>query len=136
MQAFTAFSARLSTLGSEGAELVARTINDLFSALLGALADWDGNLLKLSGDALTVLFSGPNHAHRAVTAALELQKRMDAFQGLNTSAGVFSLRIRVGLASGDVLFAEVGSPERLELLVAGATALATTLSQSAGRPAQ
>jgi class 3 adenylate cyclase/tetratricopeptide (TPR) repeat protein len=122
LSGFTAFSARLSTLGSEGAELVARTINDLFSALLSALADWDGNLLKLSGDALTVLFSGPNHAHRAVTAALELQKRMDAFQGLDTTAGVFSLRIRIGLASGDVLFAEVGSPERLELLVAGATA--------------
>jgi len=54
LSGFTAFSARLSTLGSEGAELVARTINDLFSALLGALADWGGNLLKLSGDALTV----------------------------------------------------------------------------------
>src|SRR6266496_2378650 len=50
----------------EGAELVARTINELFSALLGTLADWGGNLLKLSGDALTVLFSGPSHARRAV----------------------------------------------------------------------
>jgi class 3 adenylate cyclase len=122
LSGFTAFSARLSTLGTEGAELVARTINDLFSALLGTLAEWDGNLLKLSGDALTVIFSGASHAHRAVTAALELQKRMDAFQELDTPAGVFSLRIRIGLASGDVLFAEVGSPERLELLVAGATA--------------
>jgi class 3 adenylate cyclase/tetratricopeptide (TPR) repeat protein len=122
LSGFTAFSAQLSTLGSEGAELVARTINDLFSALLGALTNWDGSLLKLSGDALTVLFSGPSHARRAVTAALELQKRMDAFQSLDTPAGVFSLRIRIGLSSGDVLFAEVGSPERIELLVAGATA--------------
>jgi class 3 adenylate cyclase/tetratricopeptide (TPR) repeat protein len=32
------------------------------------------------------------------------------------------LRIRIGLASGDVLLAEVGSSERVELLVAGATA--------------
>jgi class 3 adenylate cyclase/tetratricopeptide (TPR) repeat protein len=122
LSGFTAFSARLSRLESKGAELVASTINDLFSALLGTLTVWDGNLLKLSGDALTAIFSGPSHVHRAVTAALELQKRMDAFQELDTPAGIFSLRLRIGLASGDVLFAEVGSPERLELLVGGATA--------------
>jgi class 3 adenylate cyclase/tetratricopeptide (TPR) repeat protein len=122
LSGFTAFSAQLGTLGSEGAELVARTINALFSALLGTLADWDGNLLKLSGDALTALFSGPDHAHRAVTAALELQQRMDAFQSIDTPAGVFALRIRIGLAGGDVFLAEVGSPERVELLVGGATA--------------
>jgi predicted ATPase/class 3 adenylate cyclase len=122
LSGFTAFSAQLSTLGSEGAELVAGTINALFSTLLATLADWDGNLLKLSGDALTALFSGPEHAHRAIAAALELQQRMEAFKSIDTPAGVFALRIRIGLAGGDVLLTEVGSPERVELLVAGATA--------------
>src|SRR6185436_4928563 len=87
LSGFTAFSARLSTLGGEGAELVARTISALFSALIDTLAGWDGNLLKLSGDALTALFSGPQHAQRAVAAALELQERMAAFQSLATPAG-------------------------------------------------
>src|SRR5918911_3435455 len=34
LSGFTGFSARLGTLGSEGAELVARTVSDLFSTLL------------------------------------------------------------------------------------------------------
>src|SRR3712207_6746693 len=34
LSGFTAFSARLSLLGTEGAELVARTVSDLFSALI------------------------------------------------------------------------------------------------------
>lgn len=122
LSGFTAFSARLSTLGSEGAELVARTVSDLFSTLMDALAGWGGNLLKLSGDALTALFSGPDHERRAVAAAIELQSRMDAFEKLVTPAGVFTLRMRIGIASGDVLLAEVGTRERIDLLVAGATA--------------
>ena len=122
LSGFTAFSARLSTLGSEGAELVARTVSELFSALLAALSGWGGNLLKLSGDALTAMFSGPDHERRAVAAAIDLQARMDAFENLATPAGVFTLRMRIGVASGAVLLAEVGTRERIELLVAGATA--------------
>jgi class 3 adenylate cyclase/tetratricopeptide (TPR) repeat protein len=122
LSGFTAFSARLSTLGSEGAELVAHTISGLFSALIGVLASWDGSLLKLSGDALTVLFSGSSHGQRAVAAALELQACMGAFQELTTPAGTFSLQMRIGAASGDVLLAEVGTPDRIELLVGGVPA--------------
>ena len=122
LSGFTAFSAQLSTLGSEGAEIVAHTINTLFSMLIGTLAEWDGRLLKLSGDALTALFTGPGHAHRAATTALELQRRMGRFAALETPAGVFTLRIRIGLASGSVRLAQVGSAQRLELLVAGAPA--------------
>jgi class 3 adenylate cyclase/tetratricopeptide (TPR) repeat protein len=122
LSGFTAFSARLSTLGAEGAELVAGTISALFSTLMAALGDWGGHLLKLSGDALTALFSGPDHAHCAVAAALELQRRMEAFQSLVTPAGIFTLRMRIGLASGEVLLAQLGAPERVELLVAGSAA--------------
>lgn len=119
LSGFTAFSAQLSTLGSEGAEIVAHTINTLFSMLIGTLAEWDGRLLKLSGDALTALFIGSGHAHRAATTALELQRRMGEFAALETPVGVFTLRIRIGLASGSVQLAQVGSAQRLELLVAG-----------------
>lgn len=122
LSGFTAFSARLSTLGSEGAELVARTISTLFGSLIETLSAWEGSLLKLSGDALTGLFSGEGHAQRAAAAALELQRRMGAFKSLATPAGDFTLRMRIGLASGEVLLAQLGAPERVELLVAGATA--------------
>jgi len=122
LSGFTAFSARLGTLGSEGAELVARTVNALFSTLLDVLGEWGGSLLKLSGDALTALFSGPDHVRRAAAAGLELQRHMEAFQSLSTPAGVFTLSMRIGLASGNVLLVEIGSAQHVELLVAGATA--------------
>lgn len=122
LSGFTAFSARLGTLGSEGAELVARTMSALFGALFDTLGRWNGSVLKLSGDALTAIFSGPNHPRWAAAAALELQERMLAFEALETPVGPFTLRMRIGLASGAVLLTEVGTPDRIELLVAGAPA--------------
>jgi class 3 adenylate cyclase len=134
LSGFTAFSSRLSTLGSEGAELVAGTISELFSALFEVLDHWDGSLLKLSGDALTALFSEPGHERRAVAAALELQARMAAFQHLTTPAGMFALHMRIGVASGDVLLSEVGTSDRVELLVAGAAARRAAAIQGQAAP--
>jgi class 3 adenylate cyclase/predicted ATPase len=134
LSGFTAFSSRLSALGVEGAELVANTISRLFSTLFDVLDHWGGSLLKLSGDALTTLFSGPDHQRRAVAAALEIQARMDAFHNLKTPVGAFALHMRIGVASGDVLLAEVGTPDRVELLVAGQTARRAVAIQAQAAP--
>lgn len=134
LSGFTAFSARLSALGVEGAEVVADVISALFDALVGEQERRGGVLLKLSGDALTVFFSGPDHAQHAATAALAMQSHMDAFGALATPLETFTLRLRIGLASGEVVLAEVGSSERRELLVAGKTAQRAVEVQRASAP--
>lgn len=134
LSGFTAFSARLSVLGVEGAEVLAGVISELFDALVSAQERWGGVLLKLSGDALTAFFSGAGHAQCAATAALAMQAHMDAFGALSTPLGAFTLRLRIGLASGLVALAEVGSSERRELLVAGTTAQRAVEVQRASAP--
>lgn len=131
---FTSFSARLSTLGSEGAELIANTISRLFETLFEVLADWGGQVLKLSGDALTALFSNTAHAERAAAAALALQTRLEQFQSLVTPAGIFALHLRTGIASGAMLLTTVGTRERQEVLVAGAIARDVAAYQAAALP--
>ena len=134
LSGFTAFSARLSTLGVEGAEVLARVISALFDALVGEQERWNGVLLKLSGDALTAFFSGSDHAQHAASAALAMQSHMEAFGQLATPLGSFTLQLRIGLATGPVVLAEVGSSERRELLVAGTTAQRAVAMQRDSAP--
>ena len=59
---FTALSERLARKGKIGAELMRDTLNGVFIALLDTAYDYGAGLLKWGGDALLLLFDGPDHA--------------------------------------------------------------------------
>ncbi len=94
---FTALAERLSReLGQErGAEELNTQVNYTFVGLIDATDRYRGSVLRFSGDALTVWFAGPNHAARAVTAALAMQAVMSA-----VAAVLPDLRLKVGIGSG------------------------------------
>jgi class 3 adenylate cyclase/predicted ATPase len=123
LSGFTALSGQLSTLGKQGAEEISAIINHLFSTLVAEVQRYHGSLLKFGGDALTVFFDaetlGPNHATYACRAALAMQERMAEFVNLETRAGSFTLRLRIGVHAGRVFAAQVGSFEHIELVVTG-----------------
>lgn len=56
---FTSLSEALATLGPEGAEILERTIARYFDALMERIEAYHGMPIKVSGDALTVVF--PDH---------------------------------------------------------------------------
>ncbi|HET90407.1 MAG TPA: tetratricopeptide repeat protein, partial [Chloroflexi bacterium] len=116
---FTAMSEKLSLLGKEGAEEITRIINHLFTALLEVTDQHGGDLLKFGGDALLVYFGGENHVLRACLAALRMQSNMARFSETETSQGVFRLQMTIGLGTGPLFMARLGSEESMEFAVMG-----------------
>jgi predicted ATPase/class 3 adenylate cyclase len=115
---FTPMAEKLSTRGRVGAEELTDILNDVFGRLLGVAARQGGDLLKFGGDALLLLFTGPNHAKRACAAAQDMQGQLRAFRRFRTEAGMLSLTMSAGVASGPCHLYLVGASHR-ELMVTG-----------------
>jgi len=129
---FTAMADRLSAL-PDGTEKLAGLINDYFTTMLQVVAqscrevvgrgseagDPVYDLLKFGGDAMLLLFSGPDHARLAVHAAMRMQQRMaDVVQG-NRALGAASLGMHIGINSGRFLDAHVGTPRTMKKVEVG-----------------
>jgi class 3 adenylate cyclase/tetratricopeptide (TPR) repeat protein len=121
---FTAMSERLSSLGKAGAEEVTEVMNATFAELLAVAYEQGGGLLKFGGDALLLLYEGPDHAGRAARAAFEMRRTLRAIGRPRTSAGAVQLKMHAGLHSGRFQFFLVGDSHR-ELLIAGPAATRT-----------
>src|SRR5215213_5498101 len=127
---FTKLSERLARRGREGAEELVEAIGTSLSALLGVAHADGGNLLKLSGDALLLLFEGDGHLARASRSALGMRRMLRDVGRLETSAGKVTLRMSQGLHSGEFHLFLVGSSHR-ELLIAGRGSTLVTLMEKA-----
>ncbi len=108
---FTSFAAQASAR-----EVVAR-LNDLFEVVVPVIAAEGGHVDKFEGDGLMAVFGVPreypDHAERAVRAALTLNRRINDGQ----EAGPFE--IGVGLNTGMVIAGSVGGGGRLNFSVIG-----------------
>ena len=121
---FTAMSEQLSNLGKAGAEEVNDVMNATFAALLDVAYAEGGGLLKFGGDALLLLYDGPEHASRAARACFGMRRVLRKIGRPRTSAGAVQLRMHAGLHSGLFHFFLVGDEHR-ELLVSGPAATRT-----------
>ena len=65
---FTPLTERLSHAGNEGSEWLSDILRGLFAPLLTECAAWGGDVVAFGGDAMLVLYSGPEHAQRAVAS--------------------------------------------------------------------
>src|SRR6476620_5033156 len=140
LSGFTALSGTLSALGKQGAEEVSAIINNLFGALVEEIHRYRGGLLKFGGDAITAFFDSATlseqHAALASRAALAMQERMAAFAALETRAGAFQLRLRIGVHSGQVFAAQVGDAEHIEMVVTGRNINRVALAQEIADPGE
>ena len=127
---FTQMSERLARKGKVGAEEVTDVLNSSFSRLLEVAWEYGGGLLKFGGDALLLFFSRREHASRACRAAVEMRRTLREFGRLKTSAGLVSLRMSVGVHSGEFQFFLAGESHR-ELVVTGPAASQTVAMESA-----
>ncbi len=121
---FTPMSERLGRLGGRGTEELTVLLNTYFGVLISSIESYGGIVGKFGGDALTVLFRARGRpdlaAERAIACALEMQAATTRFAEVETSGGVFRLRLKVGIAVGRVLSTTVGLPDvRLEYVIAG-----------------
>ena len=129
---FTAMSERLARSGKVGGEEVTEVMNASFTRLLERAYAEGGSLLKFGGDALLLFYAGAGHAKRACLAALAMRRSLREFGRFHTSAGLVSLRMSVGIHSGQCAFFLAGDSHR-ELIVTGPTVTKTAEMESAAQ---
>jgi class 3 adenylate cyclase/tetratricopeptide (TPR) repeat protein len=127
---FTPLTERLARRGKVGAEELTEVLNDVFGRLLREAGRYGGDLLKFGGDALLLLFTGPEHERCATAAAVGMQRALRPFRRMRHDAGTVSLRMSVGAAAGTVALFLVGDSHR-ELLVCGPVCTAALAMETA-----
>ena len=129
---FTPLTERLARKGREGAEELSNLLDTVFGRLLMGAEDDGGDLLKWGGDALLLLFDGPDHARRAARAALGLQRALAQMGRAKTSIGRVVLHASAAVESGPIDLVLGGNPAvHRELVVLGPTATRVTMLEHA-----
>ncbi len=132
---FTALSERLATRGKIGTEELVETLSRVFGGMLDITARRGGQLLKFGGDALLLLFTGPDHARQAASAAVEMRRSLREATKIPTSVGKLKLAISIGAHSGSFHLFLVGHPYR-QLVVGGPDTTVAMNSETAAEAGQ
>lgn len=132
---FTALSERLAERGRIGTEELVETLSRVFGGMLAIAADHGGQLLKFGGDALLLLFTGPDHARHAASAAVEMRSELRRATQIPTSVGKLTLSISMGANSGSFHLFLVGDPFR-QLVVLGPDTTAAMQAEAAAEAGQ
>ncbi len=116
---FTALSEKL-----QPAE-VAEMLEGFFTPAVEAIFHEGGTLDKFIGDCVMAFFGAPvaqpDHAPRAVRAALAILDAQEAWNASRAARGLPTLQVRIAMNSGPVVVGDVGSRKRVDYTVLGNT---------------
>jgi len=102
---------------------VVQALNSYFSEMEAAIRSHHGLVLQFIGDEIEAVFGAPvatsDHPTMAVRAALEMRRRLAAWNDRRRAAGQPIFRHGIGIHSGNVLAGNIGSPERLAYSLVG-----------------
>ena len=105
-------------------EEIHRTLNEYFTAMTAVVFKYEGTVDKYIGDGLMAFFGDPveypDHALRAVRAAIEMQQRARELKAKWTPKGGMDLKIRIGINTGDAVVGNMGSEKRVDYTAIGA----------------
>lgn len=131
LSGFTALSEWLAKLGDEGAERLTSVINSFFEKMLKTACRYGGDTLTFGGDAILLLFDGPEHAARAAAASLAMLKQVDRSAAVEGGAGKVKIGMSIGAHSDEFVLGAVGlADERAHLFVLGRGAEVTALAEA------
>ncbi len=116
---------------------LAHQLNEHRAQMNHAILEAKGTVMQFVGDAVMAVFGAPlaqsDHADRAITAAQAMHALQDDVNRRWQAEGLSPFRLGVGLSTGEVAAALLGSEERLEYTLVGDTVnLAQRLQQWAG----
>jgi adenylate cyclase len=128
---FTALSSTLEP------RQVVDLLNDYFPVMAEIVFRHEGTLEKYIGDALMAVWGAPfaheDDVERALRAAVEMQRAVEALNARWRARGQAELRIHVGLNTGRVAAGNIGSEQYLQYATIGdATNVASRVCSVAG----
>ena len=102
---------------------VVKIINGYFGEMARVIQQHGGLVLQFIGDEIEAVFGAPiarpDHRQMAVTAALEMRKRLGLYNEELNRLGHRGIAHGIGVHTGRVLAANIGSPERLSYALVG-----------------
>jgi len=118
---------------------LAAQLNEHRAAMNHAILDRDGTVMQFVGDAVMACFGAPvpqrDHADRAVAAAVAMIEAQAELDRRWAAAGRPPFGLGIGLSTGPVAAALLGSEERLEYTLVGDTVNLSQRLQDLARPA-
>jgi adenylate cyclase len=103
-------------------EAIIPLLNDYAEAVIAAIDDRGGEVLKLIGDGVLAIFRADDAergCHAALDAAADARGRIAALNAKRAAAGNPITHLYLGLHIGEVFYGNVGSAERLDFTVVG-----------------
>lgn len=117
LQGFSAISERLSP------EKAVEIANLYLEAMIDVITQYQGTINDFMGGRIFVIFGAPiqreDDATRAVACALAMQLAMDSINTKLSSMSLPSLKMGIGIHTGEVLAGNIGSQRRAKYTVMG-----------------
>lgn len=131
---FTALAER------EPPDKVVALLNQLFTMLTEIVFRHGGTVDKLIGDCLMAFWGAPDdqpdHAQRAVAAAVDMQRWLDVANDCWESTLGLTIHLAIGVHSGEAIVGNLGSEARMEYTCVGDTVNVAARLESLARPQQ
>lgn len=116
---------------------VVKILNKYFEAMATAIHEHSGLILQFMGDEIYAVFGAPvyssNHPCLAFDAAISMRTKLFALNESFTRKGWPKLSHGIGIHTGNVVAANIGSPDRLSYLLVGDTVNIASRLQSLTR---
>ena len=117
IRSFTTLSEALGARGT------VNMLNSYFAEMVDVIFRHKGILDKYIGDAIMALFGAPfqaeDDADRAVLSAQGMLIELDKLNARRAEEGLMAIHIGIGIAMGQVIVGNIGSPKRMEYTAIG-----------------
>jgi adenylate cyclase len=128
---------------TQDADLVLGMLNDYFEFVAAAVTARGGEILRFIGDAMLIVFPIDDKQDKrascqaAIDAAIDAQSTLESLNHRRRRQGQDAIEFGVGLNVGEVIYGNVGAPDRLDFTVMGPavnrTARLESLTKETGR---
>tara|TARA_B100000886_G_C20189122_1_gene393500 strand:- start:106 stop:630 length:525 start_codon:yes stop_codon:yes gene_type:complete len=115
-------------------EVALEFLNEYFSEMHNVIKEFDGQILNYIGDSIMVVFGAPNnlkgHENKAIECSLKMRDKLEELNLLwdKTDAsrywknhGINSIKMRIGIHTGNVIAGNVGSIDMIQYSTIGDT---------------